>query len=70
MTLAVFLQAHSWAVQRSFGPNDGPGVWGWGTRLLELGISLALLYLCSLVVIGMKVRHAAGWGGGRPAPCE
>jgi hypothetical protein len=50
-----FPQAHSWAVQRSFGPNDGPGVWGWETRLVELGISLVLLYLCSLVVIGMKV---------------
>lgn len=51
----LFTQAHSWAVQRTFGPNDGPGVWGWGTRLVELGISLVLLYLCSLVVIGMKV---------------
>jgi len=52
-------KTHAWSVSLSLGPEDGPGVWGWGTRTVELLLSLLILYLCWLVVIGMKSRGVA-----------
>ena len=34
------------------------GVWGWAAPLFEGFVILALLYMCSLVIIGMKSRCA------------